>query len=223
MGRVLASIGGYVALFGAFLLAPAPRPIPLRAWGLLLALAVARLSATLVIQRKNPAILKAREKPPIQAGQPLLDRVLLLSFMATFALLVSVASLDGLRLHLLGFVPAPLASAGLALFVGGWWLAGYAILTNPFALMVIRPQDAQTVVTVGPYRVVRHPLYLGGVFVMIGESLWLQSFVALLAAVIPTSLLVSRIIFEERFLRKRITGYAEYAERVRYRLLPPIW
>jgi protein-S-isoprenylcysteine O-methyltransferase Ste14 len=223
MTRVVANVVGYVALFGAFLLVPAPRPIPRRAWVLLLALTIARLSAGMFIHRMNPAILKARDKPPIQAGQSLLDRVLLLGFMLTFALLVSVASIDGLRMHLLGSVPTPLPVIGLGLFVAGWWLSGYALLSNPFALMVVRPQDEQTVVSKGPYRVIRHPLYLGAVLVMLGESLWLQSVLALFALLIPTVLLGFRIVFEERFLVHHVSGYREYAERVRYRLLPPLW
>lgn len=219
----MASTFGYVALFGAFLLVPAPTPIPARAWVLLLALAACRLSASLVIHHVNPSILKARGRPPVQAGQPLLDRVLLLSFMATFALLVSVASADGLRLHWLGVVPQPLSFLGLALFVAGWWLAGYAALSNAFALLVIRHQDGQVVVTTGPYRLVRHPIYLGGILVMIGESLWLRSVLALAAAIVPTAILGVRIVFEERFLTQHISDYASYVARVRYRLLPLVW
>ena len=101
MIQVLASTIGYVALFGAFLLIPAPAPISWRAWILLFVLFVVRLGANAAIYRIAPRILLARAMPPIQAGQPLLDRVLLLAFLATFALLVSVASVDGLRLRLL--------------------------------------------------------------------------------------------------------------------------
>jgi protein-S-isoprenylcysteine O-methyltransferase Ste14 len=221
--QVLASTIGYVALYAAFLLIPAPTPISWRAWLLLVVLFVVRLAANATLQRMAPQILQARARPPIQAGQPVLDRVLLLAFMASFALVVSVASADGLRFRLLGSVPMPLSVAGLGLFATGWVLAAWAVLANAFALTVVRAQEGQVVVTHGPYRFVRHPIYLGGVLVMLGESLWLGSNLALIAMCVPTAILVARIRFEERFLVANVRGYGDYAANVRYRLIPGVW
>ena len=186
-------------------------------------LLVVRLATNLTIHRLSPQILADRTKPPIQAGQPLLDRVLLLAFMATFALLVSVASADGLRFRLLGSVPMALSVAGLVVFVAGWVVAASAVLVNVFALTVIRAQAGQVMVRTGPYRFVRHPIYSGGVLVMLGESLWLGSNLALVAMCVPTAILVARIHFEERFLAANVNGYAGYAAQVKYRLVPGLW
>jgi protein-S-isoprenylcysteine O-methyltransferase Ste14 len=221
--KVLASTIGYVALFGAFLLIPAPAPISWRAWLLLFVLFVVRLAANAAIYKVAPQILAARARPPIQAGQPMLDRVLLISFMATFALLVSVASVDGVRLRLLGSVPMSVSVAGLGLFVAGWVVAASAVLVNAFALTVIKAQEGQVAVTNGPYRFVRHPIYFGGVLVMVGESLWLGSNLALVAMFVPIAILVVRILFEEKFLIANVQGYGEYIAHVRYRLIPGLW
>jgi len=221
--QVLASTVGYVALFGAFLLIPAPTPISWRAWVLLAVLFVMRLAANLTIHRIAPRILAARAKPLIQSGQPMLDRALLLAFMASFALEVSVASADGLRFKLLGSVPQPLSAAGLGIFAAGWIVAASALVVNAFALTVIKPQEGQVVVTRGPYRFVRHPIYFGGVLVMLGESLWLGSILALIAMCVPTAILIARIHFEERFLAGNVQGYGGYAAQVRYRLIPGLW
>jgi protein-S-isoprenylcysteine O-methyltransferase Ste14 len=223
MIQVLASTIGYVALFGVFLLIPAPTPIPWRAWLLLAVLFVVRLAANITVHRLKPEILLARAKPPIQAGQPLLDRVLLLAFMATFALLVSVASADGLRFRLLGAIPAPLSVAGLGVFAAGWVVAASAVVANDFALTVIKPQEGQGAVTSGPYRLVRHPIYLGGLLVMLGETLWLGSTLALVATFIPMAILIVRIHLEERFLAVNVPGYGDYVRRVRHRLIPGVW
>ena len=223
MTRASLSTVGDVLLFGAFLLLPAPSPIPWRAWVLLGVLLVVRIVGTVLVYRVNPALLRERGKPPVQEGQPLSDRVLLLSCMATFALLVSLASLDGLRLHLLGTVPQPLALFGMLLFVAGWLIVSYALRSNAFAVIVVRPQEKQIVATEGAYRYVRHPMYLGVVAVMLGTSLWLQSYVALIASAVPIALLAARIVMEERFIASRTLGYQEYASRDRYRLLPFIW
>ena len=223
MIRVLTSTIGYVALFGAFLLIPAPAPISWRAWTLLLVLFVVRLAANAKIYQAVPQILIARARLPIQAGQPLLDRILLLAFLATFALLVSVASFDGLRLLLLGSVPMSLSIAGLGLFAAGWVVAASAVLVNAFALTVVRAQEGQVAVRSGPYRFVRHPIYFGGVMVMVGESLWLGSNLALIAMFVPIAILIARIHFEERFLEANVQGYGEYTAHVRYRLIPGLW
>jgi protein-S-isoprenylcysteine O-methyltransferase Ste14 len=223
MTRVALGTVGYVLLFGVFLLLPAPSPVSWRAWALLGVLLVVRFVGSVFVYRVNPELLRERTKPPVQEGQPLSDRVLLLSFMTAFALLVSLASLDGLRLHLLGAVPPSLALGGMLLFVAGWLIASYALWSNAFAVLVVRPQERQVVVTAGAYRYVRHPIYLGGVAIMLGTSLWLQSYVAVIASAVPTAILVARIVLEERFIAARAPGYQEYSSRVRYRLLPFIW
>jgi protein-S-isoprenylcysteine O-methyltransferase Ste14 len=220
---VFAGTLGYTALFGLFLLAPAPWPIPWRAWVLLATLFVVRFALDLTVHRRAPAILRARTGSPIQPGQPFVDRVLLLAFMLTFALLVSVASVDGLRLHVLGSIPDFLAPLGLLLFVIGWCISGFALLSNAFALTAVTPQLGQVVATTGPYAHVRHPIYLGGLLVMLGESVWLTSWLALLAAAIPLGILIVRIRLEERFLRDNVAGYPEYASRVPCRLVPHVW
>jgi protein-S-isoprenylcysteine O-methyltransferase Ste14 len=223
MTRVVIGTIGYVILFGTFLLVPAPRPIPWRAWALLGVLLVVRLAGDAVVYRANPALLRERQKPPVQSGQPMADRVLLVSFMAAFALLVSLASLDGLRLHILGVVPSPVAVGGMCLFISGWALVAAALRSNAFALLVIRVQEQQVVVTGGPYEYVRHPMYLGVVAVMLGTTLWLQSYLAALSTAFPALLLAGRIVLEERFITRHTAGYREYSLRVPYRLLPFIW
>ena len=119
MTRIVIGTVGYVALFAAFVLLPAPRPISWRAWVLLVVLLVMRLAGTAAVYQVNPALLRERERPPLQRGQPVIDRVLLMSTMASFALLVSLASLDGLRLHLLGIVPPAISAGGILVFICG--------------------------------------------------------------------------------------------------------
>lgn len=75
----------------------------------------------------------------------------------------------------------------------------------------------------GVYSIVRHPMYAGAVLVMIGMSLWLKSYAAALLALIPITILVVRIQFEEQFLRQELKGYETYTQKVRYKLLPYLW
>jgi protein-S-isoprenylcysteine O-methyltransferase Ste14 len=79
------------------------------------------------------------------------------------------------------------------------------------------------VVTTGPYAYVRHPMYAGALLYGIGAPLLLGSWWGLLAASLPFVLLGVRAVLEERTLSAELEGYAEYAETVRYRLVPRVW
>lgn len=145
--------------------------------------------------------------------------------MAAYAALVAFASADATRLHLLGAPPPAVAGLGLALFAAGLVLVALALRENAFAVAVVRHQEerGQTVVSTGPYRLVRHPLYAGLAVLMPGMALWLGSYAAAVASLIPIGILAWRIVLEERFLTPRLPGYGEYVTRVRSRLVPGVW
>jgi protein-S-isoprenylcysteine O-methyltransferase Ste14 len=96
---------------------------------------------------------------------------------------------------------------------------------NKFAEPTVRIQTerGQKVIDTGPYAIVRHPLYLGGVILFTGIPLALGSFWALIPTAVGTLVLVVRTVLEDRTLREELEGYKEYAGRVRYRLIPGVW
>jgi protein-S-isoprenylcysteine O-methyltransferase Ste14 len=197
-----------------------------RAWILVAVLLVVRTVSAIVVFRANPALLRERATVLIHQHQPWIDRLILLSFMATaFVAVPAVAALDAFRWHLLPSPPLVLASVGLALFALGWTIIGVALRENTFAVTVVRLQNERqhTVVVTGIYSVIRHPMYAGNLLVNVGLSLWLGSYTAALVAAIPLGLLMVRIGLEERLLRRELPGYPEYAARVRYRLVPGLW
>jgi protein-S-isoprenylcysteine O-methyltransferase Ste14 len=170
-------------------------------------------------------LLKERYKAPLQKDQPLVDKVILSSFLLAFFVTGILIPLDVFRWHLL---PAPhrwVAWAGLALFVAGWWLVAKAMLENAYAAPVVKLQKEREhhVIDTGPYRVVRHPMYSGLLPLLGGMALWLGSYAAAIAALVPMALLALRILFEERFLRRELAGYTEYMKRTRFRLIPFVW
>jgi len=152
--------------------------------------------------------------------------VLVILLLAAFIGLLIVTPLDVFHLHL--FVkPGPfVSSAGLALYVVGFWIAYLALHENAFASPVVKYQEErnQTVVASGVYSVVRHPMYAGGLLLTIGLPLWLESYVgALFAIVAIATIFAARSVFEERFLGRNLPGYDAYAKRVRFRLIPFLW
>jgi protein-S-isoprenylcysteine O-methyltransferase Ste14 len=79
------------------------------------------------------------------------------------------------------------------------------------------------VIDSGVYAKVRHPMYSGFVPFIVGTCLWLGSYAAALLSIVPIMVIATRIVIEERFLRRELEGYAAYAERTPYRLIPFVW
>lgn len=77
--------------------------------------------------------------------------------------------------------------------------------------------------TTGPYRFVRHPGYVGAIVQAFGAPLLLGSLWALIPGALAALLMIVRTALEDRMLRAELAGYAEYAQQVRFRLLPGIW
>ena len=225
MGRQLIGIMGYVALFAAFLFIPAGTLHWRAAWILLAVLTFARVLSAARLWMVQRELAMERTKLPIQRGQIAADRPLVLGYMATFAAVVGLASLDLWHLHLLPLFAPSVRVIGLAIFILGWWIAYLALSANAYAVTVVRFQEERghQVAEGGLYRHVRHPMYAGLVLIMVGLCIWLGSAAALIATLVPTALLVVRIIFEERMLRTKLAGYDEYAGRVRWRLVPGVW
>lgn len=225
MSRALCHALFAVLLFGAALLGPAGAWRWGRAWVLIGLYLAIHVVGTLRIVRANPGLLIERAKLPVQPGQPLPDKVLLLACMASYAGELVLTGLDRERWRSAATLPSTLAWLGLALFAAGWVLAMRALETNAFATTVVRHQveRGHTVVDWGVYGVVRHPMYAGLVAALLGVPLWLRSPLGLGVALVPIGLLGLRLVLEERVLAQALPAYAEYAARVRFRLVPGLW
>ena len=135
-----------------------------------------------------------------------------------------VAALDTRRFHwstmTLGLWPV-----GAFLFLGGIALSGWAMGTNPHFEGTVRIQKdrAHRVIESGPYRYIRHPGYLGLILWALGMPFALGSYWACAPAGFTAAYIVLRTALEDRFLRRNLAGYPDYAARVRSRLLPGIW
>ena len=114
---------------------------------------------------------------------------------------------------------------GLTFFVLGQGLFSWAMASNQYFSTAVRIQTdrGHTVATAGPYRYVRHPGYVGFIVSFLGTSLALGSLWAIIPAGLIACLLVVRTALEDRTLQDELPDYKDYAQRVRYRLLPGIW
>ena len=133
----------------------------------------------------------------------------------------------GLDLRYAWTAGLPLATHWAALMIG---LAAFALLTwsmaaNAFFSMIVRIQDDRqhAVADTGPYRIIRHPGYVGSIIFELASPILLGSLWALIPGVIAALLFIIRTSMEDRTLHEELPGYVEFARRTRYRLLPGVW
>ena len=209
--------------FFAVLLFPAARTVNWpRAW---IFLGVNLIAASVSVFSLPESLLNERYKGAVQKGQPVADRIVLLSFILSFCADVVFVPIDVFRLHLLPRPGPGVCAFGLALFVAAWWLLTSAMLQNPFTSVVVRLQAERGhhVIDSGPYRLIRHPMYAGVAPLGVGLALWLESYAAAIAMIVPVVLIALRARFEERFLVQTLPDYAAYMQRVRHRFIPFVW
>lgn len=119
-------------------------------------------------------------------------------------------------------------SFSMSLFADVFVLLGYLFMLyvtriNSFASRVIEVDAEQTVIDTGPYSRERHPMYVGALLMYLGTPVALGSWWAYLPASLIPILLAFRILNEEQVLKRDLAGYAEYCQRVRWRLIPGVW
>lgn len=137
----------------------------------------------------------------------------------------AIAGLDRGRFHWSDTVPLLLRIPALVLFVSGLALTLWAMHVNPFFSSAVRLQTerGQRVIADGPYGWVRHPGYAGAIPALITSGLVLCSWLATILGAAGALWLIYRTTAEDRMLRGGLPGYAAYADRVRWRLLPGLW
>ena len=163
-------------------------------------------------------------KFPVTKAQPVWDRVLMDFFMTLFLAWMVLMGIDAKRL---GWWPMPVwaqAAGAIAVLVCNV-VTWQVFKVNSFAAPVVRVQNErkQKVISTGVYAYVRHPMYAGALFFLFGVPLLLGSWLGLMVAPLMVSILAVRIAKEEGMLRKELEGYEEYAQRVRWRLIPRVW
>lgn len=193
-------------------------------WVFLAAFQGGMVALSMGLARHDPGLLAERMKGGSrQAGQPLWDRI--------FVLIIQLLWFGGLVLMGLdrrfgwSSMPVWLQALGDVLIVVAFWILWITFRENSFSAPVVRIQAERghRVVSTGPYAVVRHPLYSGGTILLVGMALSLGSWPGLALNALMSVGIWGRIFGEERVLRSDLPGYVEYAERVRYRLIPYVW
>lgn len=192
-----------------------------QAWTFLLVYLAASLAITVYLAKISPELLVRRmtggpryEKEPAQ-------KIIMSVVSVGFVALILVPALD--RRFGWSAMPTTVTLAGDALMLVGWLAMFLVLRANPFAASTIEVAKGQTVITSGPYALMRHPMYAGALPLLCGIPIALGSWWGLVPLALIVPVLVWRLLDEEKFLEKNLPGYADYEATVRWRLIPKIW
>jgi protein-S-isoprenylcysteine O-methyltransferase Ste14 len=163
---------------------------------------------------------RTRLKADVKGWDKVLAPFMTVSFLAIFV----VSGLD-VRNGWSPLLPAGVQIAALALIALGHLLIAWATRVNKFFARFVRIQKERghTVVTDGPYQIVRHPGYVGTLISFLATPVALGALWTFVASGLMALGVVIRTALEDRTLIQELPGYAEYAQQTRYRLLPGIW
>jgi protein-S-isoprenylcysteine O-methyltransferase Ste14 len=179
--------------------------------------------AILYLWRVNPEIFVARSRM-FREGTKRWDRILLGFLLPAMIAIFPVAALDDGRFQW-SRVPWWVVVTGYLLLLAGMTIMAWAQAVNRFFEPSVRIQAERGhhVIDSGPYAIVRHPGYIAGLLLFAGIALALGSWWALVPAGIAAIMLVLRTAWEDRTLQAELAGYAAYAQKVRFRLIPGVW
>jgi protein-S-isoprenylcysteine O-methyltransferase Ste14 len=182
------------------------------------------LSRSLILL-KNPDMARERADAGKKEDVKAWDKIIV-PLIAIYGPLVSliIAGLDE-RFGWTPDLPDSIQIIALCVIFLGTMVSTWAMVVNRFFSSHVRVQTdrGHTVISAGPYRVVRHPGYAGGIFAWIATPVFFSSYWVVIPTVAVILLTIIRTALEDRTLKEELPGYREYTERVRYRLLPGIW
>jgi protein-S-isoprenylcysteine O-methyltransferase Ste14 len=193
-----------------------------RGWLFVGVMVVAGTALTVYVGRVNPEIYEARSR--FRKGTKRWDAILIGCLIPAMIAIFVVAALDDGRFHWRG-VPWWIVAVGYGAFLVGLGWTAWAEAVNKFFEPTVRLQTdrGHTVIDTGPYAIVRHPGYAAAILMFTGIALSLGSWWALIPAGISAALLILRTRWEDQTLQAELPGYREYAQRVRYKMIPKVW
>jgi protein-S-isoprenylcysteine O-methyltransferase Ste14 len=193
-------------------------------WIFLAEFALTSFVMTRWMLRHNPDLLAERMSPLIQRAQEAWDKALMSVFIVLWCAWFVVMGIDAVR-YGWSHVPLWLQVLGALAILAAMYIIFLTVRANTFAAPVVKIQKERghRVVRDGPYATVRHPMYAGALLLIFATPLLLGSWYGLAMVPVIVVLLATRAVLEERTLARELDGYAEYAARVRYRLVPMVW
>ncbi len=218
----LIQVFGSMVIMGIVLFLAAGRLDWTAAWVYLILNVLIVSTFGLYVGRRNPDLINERGR--IGQSAKSWDKVVMILYTLTMFALCIVAGLDAVR-FVWTTMHVSLQVVGVIGLLLSMAITYWAMLSNPFLSTAVRIQTdrGHQVATTGPYRIVRHPMYVGVIILWLSTALILGSWWALVPSLIIALIIVVRTALEDQMLQAELPGYADYAKQVRYRLAPGVW
>ena len=210
------------AVFFALIFGPAGTLNYWQGWAFFLTLALSTALVTLYMARHDRQLLERRLRMGPKAEKTQVQKIILGVSAAVYPIAFIIMVLD----HRFGWSPA--VPAWLSLVCDGLGALGLYIYflvvrENRYAAATVEVREGQTVVSTGPYAIVRHPMYSGAILVLLAAPVALGSWWGLIFTPVFVLSFAWRLLNEERYLAENLPGYTQYIRKMRYRLLPYLW
>ena len=202
----------------AFLFLPAWTFDYWQAWVFLAVFLLSALAITAYLMKEDPKLLERRLSAGPTVEKEKTQKIIMLLASMAFVATIVLPAID----HRFSWseVPIHIVILGNILVVLGFLIIFFVFKENSFTASTIMVAEGQKVISTGPYAIVRHPMYSGGLIMLFGVPLALGSYWGLLAFVAIALVIVWRLLDEEKFLKHNLSGYIEYCQKLRYRLVP---
>jgi len=219
--RVAVQLLLFPVMMGALLFLPAGTFDYWEAWVFVAVFFACTVAITIWLMIHDPKLLERRMRAGPAAEKEPMQKVIMWFAMLSFAGMCVLPALD----HRFGWsdVPTPVVVLGDTLIALSYFAFYFVFRENSYGAATIQVVEDQRVISSGPYRLVRHPMYTGALILMLGMPLALGSWWGLLFFVLGVAAIIWRLLDEERFLSENLSGYREYKNNVRYRLVPFVW
>jgi protein-S-isoprenylcysteine O-methyltransferase Ste14 len=219
--KALRGLAQLMVAMGVMLFAPAGTLRFIQGWTFLAVFCGSSLAITVYLAKTDVRLLERRTQGGPAGENEVVQKIIQSLASIAFIAMLVVPALD----HRFGWSHAPIPAlvAGDLLVALGFLIVFLVFRENTFASAVIEVDAEQRVIDTGPYAVVRHPMYVGGLLLAAGTPFALGSLVGLVAFPPFAAIIVCRLLDEERFLISHLAGYGAYRKKTRYRLVPHVW
>ena len=219
--KALFGLGWLTVILGLLLFIPAGTLDYWQAWVYLFIFCGSSLAITLFLMKRDMELLKRRLKGGASAEKESSQKII-----QTFArfIFIGVLLIPGFD-HRFNWshVPVSLVIAGEIFAALGFFIVFLVFRENSYTSAIIEIAENQKVISSGPYAVVRHPMYSGALLMLLSTPLALGSFWDLPMVILIFTVIIWRLLDEEKFLSKNLSGYSAYCQKTRFRLIPMIW
>lgn len=192
-----------------------------QAWVFLAVLSISVFAITLYLAKNDPKLLERRVSAGSMAEKEKSQKIIQFVAQIAFILIFVISAIDH-RFNW-SFVPSDVSIIGDVLVVIGLLLVFFVFKENTYTSAIIEVNTNQKVISTGLYSIVRHPMYFGAIIMLLGVPPALDSWWGILSVILISLVMIWRLIDEEKYLEKNLSGYKDYEKKVKYRLVPFIW